>query len=343
MQPTGIHKWGNSAKELKNALNHFRDPYMAEIYEHAIQENPWFTRFYIDSALSKLKTWFEPETLDRFWEKYGPPTNSPKKIGIIMAGNIPFVGFQDLVHVLLSGHKAVVKLSHKDRVLMTRIRHSPNPIRKRMEWMIRWMQIVPNVERMHDIDFLLATGSNNTARQLEYTFRDVPKVIRKNRFSAAVLRGTESGEDLKSLADDIFLYNGMGCRNVSLIFIPNGTDPRWLLEALDQYPEERLSPPYLKLLKWEKARTSMLGSDFIPGKHIVIHKMNAPKVPSVGMLNWVEYGSEAELSGWLSQLEDQLQCVVGKQEEVAFGTTQEPALHQFADNVDVMEILKQLG
>lgn len=303
------------------------------IHQQAITENPWFTPFYIQSALQKLLPWLEIEQVNPFLKKYPLYSGTPKTVGLIMAGNLPLVGFQDLFHVLLAGHHAQVSPSSKDSVLITAlIQHL--------------QQIDPEIGKritlqktLGQVDFLLATGSNNTARQLSFSFQDTPKIIRKNRFSAAVLRGTESQEEINALAEDIFLYNGMGCRNVSLIFAPSGMKPESLLVQLDNYPETALSPPYLQLIQWEKARTSMLPESYYPGKWIIIQPVKQPQVPSVGMLNWVEYENEAKLESFIAGLEDQLQCVVNGKQGVEFGSTQIPSLDQFADGVDVIERL----
>lgn len=301
------------------------------LHQQAITENPWFSDFYIQQAIGNLQAMLAAPHPTEFLKKYPPFPGSPRRIGIIMAGNLPLVGFQDLLHVLLAGHIAVVKPSHKDRVLMHFLLQGLPP------------QLVEQVERIKNVDFLIATGSNNTARQLEHQFQDTPKVIRKNRFSVAILRGNESDEELEGLARDIFLYNGMGCRNVSLVLAPQETSAQWLLNSLNRYPRERLSAPYLKLLQWEKARTNMLGEQFLPGDNIVLQRLDSPAVPSVGMLNWVEYTSEMELNHLLNVWQDQIQCVVGKEEPVAFGETQTPAIDQFADGVDIMQLLTTAG
>ena len=194
--------------------------------------NTWFTPENIDFALTETSYALEKENLEKWTEAYPELKNqvNPKKIGVIMAGNIPLVGFHDFLSVLISGHKFVGKLSSKDDKLLPVIAKMLIDIDPEFKEYIRFEE-----ERLSDFDAVIATGSNNSARYFEYYFGKYPNIIRKNRNSIAVLTGNESIEDLESLMDDIFMYYGLGCRNVSKLFLPENYDLKNIFEAGEKY------------------------------------------------------------------------------------------------------------
>ena len=198
------------------------------LLEKARIENQWFT---VESQLKAIRYWgdqLNTKNLNNWLLNY-THTTSPKKVGVVMAGNIPMVGLHDLISIIVSGHIAMVKPSSDDTVLMSRIieyLYSLNPkFKKRIEI----------IDKLNTCEALIATGSNNTARYFEYYFSAVPRIIRKNRNSIAVLTGKETKEDLLGLADDIFLYFGLGCRSVSKLLVPENYNFNTFFEAIEPY------------------------------------------------------------------------------------------------------------
>jgi Acyl-CoA reductase (LuxC). len=177
--------------------------------------NPWFTSEFIDLAAGNISSNFlDKGKLQNWVSSYNLKSVEPKKIGIVMAGNIPLVGFHDFLSVFISGHKAIMKTSSKDEIL---IKHLGDKI---IEWNKSLNEFIVFQEMLKNCDVYIATGSNNSARYFEYYFKKYPHIIRRNRTSVAVLDGNETITELEKLADDVHLYFGMGCRNVTKIYVP---------------------------------------------------------------------------------------------------------------------------
>ena len=293
----------------------------------AIQENPWFTREGIQFAIENLLPWFEPKKLRDFADSY-PDPQKQWTVAIIMAGNIPLAGMHDLICVLLSGHTAVVKCSSKDKILLPKFcSFLPPEISERISFGISTAKT----------DFLIATGSNNSARYFEDAFRDIPMLIRKNRWSVAVLRGDESDAQLQGLAKDILTFAGLGCRNVNHLLVPATWSPDQLLHALDAFPAAQLPACYFQTMAWESAVLEMGSADIISSKNIILKPASSPLPTAPGILGFSFYTNEEEFRSQLQAIETDLQVVAGV--DVPFGQTQQPALRDFADGADTMEIL----
>jgi hypothetical protein len=208
------------------------DEQLQQVKEKAKGENAWFNNEFIDLALKNITDNFLQRDLLEAWiSKYAVKDDPlPKKnIGIVMAGNIPLVGFHDLLCVFVSGHKAIIKPSSKDEVLIKHI------AQKFFEWNDDAKDHIAFAENLKNRDAYIATGSNNSSRYFEYYFSKYPNIIRRNRTSVAILTGNETKEELNSLADDMQLYYGMGCRNITKLFVPEGYDFIALLDALRKY------------------------------------------------------------------------------------------------------------
>jgi hypothetical protein len=307
----------------------------ADLAAQALADNEWFTSPMIDQAIAAMLPWFEGAVLADLRSHY-PAISSPKRIGLILAGNLPLVGLHDVLMVLLSGHHAVVKPSHKDRVLLEhllalrRAKDSPQALQDRVT--------IVEAIAAQDMDFLIATGSNNTARHLEATFHSVPKLIRQNRFSVAVLVGDESAQELQALADDILLYHGMGCRSVSSILVPRGYELRDLVNALERFPAAGFAKCWADVLRYEKATLAMVGQGEVACKSIVVDRTPSMRPGKIGVLNVVEYADRADLTSIIETTQPHLQCIVG-QGFVPFGQAQFPAVADFADGVDTLAVL----
>src|SRR5690606_38052763 len=213
-----IDKNANFAK-----FDYLKDGFKVNLKSAEIQ-NPWFTQ---ENLKFCLEQWGKILSADRLtsWVGNYPDSKNQKDVGIIMAGNVPLVGFHDLLCVLLSGNRAMVKTSSKDDVLVDFVLNYLKEFNEDLK------NAILKVEKLQNMDAVIATGSNNTARYFEYYFKEIPHIIRKNRTSVAVLKGNESDEDLKKLAEDIFRYFGLGCRNVTKLYLPKNFNTDLLFEA----------------------------------------------------------------------------------------------------------------
>ncbi|MDQ3018206.1 MAG: acyl-CoA reductase, partial [Bacteroidota bacterium] len=237
----------NSLPELQKAVLDPNTALEKAIHQASI-ENQWFTPDFIRLALTSIGNSSMDRGKCRSWlSQYPVTTTNPKNIGIIMAGNIPLVGFHDLFCVLASGNRATVKLSDKDAVLIKEV-------------VSQWNEILPGInehvqftERLVDFDAVIATGSNNSSRYFEYYFSKYPHLLRRNRNGIAILTGDETIDDLKRLADDIFLYFGLGCRNVSFMMVPDGYNFTLWEEAIEKYQELQHHNKYKNNLEYNFA------------------------------------------------------------------------------------------
>jgi len=306
-----------------------------EIKERAKLYNSWFTPEYIQLAANNwskalqanhIKTWLTDE----------PYTLSDKKVGVIMAGNIPFVGLHDLISVLAKGHIAFVKLSSQDEILMTYAisllkQHTPE-LQERI--------IV--TEKLNGIDYLIATGSNNSSRYFEYYFRNVPSLIRKNRTSVAVLTGNETDEQLVQIADDIFTYFGLGCRNITHLLLPENFELRRIYEAYDKYMDHVNHHKYYNNYMYHKSILLMNLSKHYDNGFMLFQEKQEPHAP-IATLNYHFYRSQEDIDTYLQQYADLWQCVVSISPSVKNaimpGSSQTPMLWDYADNINTLSFL----
>lgn len=304
--------------------------------ERAYRENPWFIPAFIDLASNNIATHFlEKEVLTKLAASYSIPSENaaPKKVGIVMAGNIPLVGFHDLLCVFIAGHHALVKLSFKDSVL---IRHMSE---KMVQWQPEVAGLINHSDMLKDCDAYIATGSNNSAGYFDYYFRKYPHIIRRNRTSVAVLTGEESKEQLELLADDVYLYFGLGCRNVTKIFVPVEYDFVPLLRAFDKYNWLAENNKYKNNYDYNLALLILNKKFYMSNESILLSEDPSPFSP-VSQLNYEYYEDRDKLLGELST-DDRLQCVVSRR-SVEFGSAQVPGITDYADGVDTLKFLLNL-
>lgn len=335
-----IQRWLVSAGTLSERLIADLEGY-EEVKQRAYGANPWFVPEFIDTALqSILDEFLNPEKLQSWLSNYPERSGYPKNIGLIMAGNLPLVGFHDLLCVLAAGHRAIIKLSDKDPYLLPWITH-------------HWAEILPELkddiqytERLEGYDAVIATGSNNSARYFEYYFASCPHILRRNRNGVAVLTGHEQVEELKGLASDIMLFFGLGCRNVSKIYLPAGYDLEKLREALSDWSQLAYHTRYGHNLEYDAAIYII---NQVPHLHLgsLILTEQADIASRIGCVHYGYYSSHDELLQMLEQDRDAIQCVVSGVpmegwEFVPFGQSQRPRLAQYADGVDTMRFLTQL-
>ncbi len=300
-------------------------------------ENPWFT---IENQKFALKHWANimNETDLKAWTDSYQVSKNAKKIGLILAGNIPMVGFHDVVAVILSGNFPLIKLSSKDRLLLPFLLKKWNEFSDGtlgFEW----------VERLQNYDAVIATGSNNTARYLEYYFKDSPSIIRKNRTSVAVLNGSETDEQLQNLAEDIFRYFGLGCRNVTRLFIPKDMKLDLLFENFIPFKEVINHHQYANNYDYNRA-IYLLNQEKFWDNNFVLLKEDEALFSPLAVLNFSRYENLDEVKNFLSENEENIQCVVANEalnlSALDFGKAQFPTWDTYADDVDTMSFLQDL-
>jgi hypothetical protein len=312
-----------------------------DVVQKAFAANPWFIPEFTKSAIEAIATEFlDPAVFTRWISSYPKKSVAQKTIAVIMAGNLPLVGFHDLLCILASGHKALIKLSEKDAILLPWITD-------------QWIKIDPSlassikyVDRLESFDAAIATGSNNSARYFDYYFRSYPHLLRQNRNGIAVLTGEESIGDLRQLANDIFLFFGLGCRNVSKIYIPKGYDfSRWEEAIADRkYLGEHNK--YRNNLDYNFAIYIINSVPHISLGHLIL-KEDEAITSRIGCIHYSYYDDLQSLTELLQTKKEEIQCIVSQDPiegwgHVRFGESQHPRLEQYADGVDTMQFLTSL-
>lgn len=304
--------------------------------ERAYRENPWFIPEFIDRAAESIaRRFLDPTFLQEWAAGYAVPVSqqNPKTVGIVMAGNIPLVGFHDLLCVFITGHRALVKLSSKDEILTRHL------VGKLAEWDETISREISFAERLNGCDAYIATGSNNSSRYFEYYFGKYPNIIRRNRTSVAILDGTETNVELDALAYDIQLYFGLGCRNVTQLYVPEGYDFIPLLDSLRRYEYFMDFHKYKHNFDYHLALLIM-GNRYYMSNDTVILTENASPFSPVSQVHYTFYKKDAAPADLLKGSED-IQCVVGHG-HTPFGEAQSPALRDYADGIDTMAFLAAL-
>ena len=302
------------------------DSHTSAIIDNAIEQNGWFTRPDIVRAVEAIRNqMLQPESLTKWLSDY-PRATSTKRVAIIMAGNIPLVGFFDLLCVLCSGHEAHIKPSSKDRVLMHYIVDTLRSIDPSIP--------IYDYASEERYDMVIATGGNDANRYFESHFADTKRLLRGSRHSVAVLSGKESAEELEALMEDITAYSGLGCRSVSMIFAPEGVN---------------ITLPHTVALNTKLRRNiaSMRALYTIQQRHFVDYGAflmieGKEFATSLALVVAQRYSDIADVKAWISERRDHIQCVVshlGIEGCVAFGEAQHPTLWEYADGVDTMAFL----
>ena len=307
---------------------------LQEYSRRAALENPWFTEDNVGRAFAGIAFMLEKPRLMQWLDNYHLEPEVPKIVGVVMAGNIPMVGFHDLMVVLLSGHFAAVKASSQDSFLINLV--------------IGWLQeIEPRFrknlemrERLTEIDAVIATGSDNTSRYFEYYFRHIPHIIRKNRVSVAVLEGNESTEELGALGKDIFWYFGHGCRNISKMLVPVGYDSKTFFESIEHFNYLADHHKYRNNYDYHKSILLVNGTKHLDNGFL-LWVPSEQLVSPISVLHVQEYTQEEEVDSFIKTYREKIQCVVGRR-YVPFGQAQRPAPWDYADNVDTVAFLAGL-
>ncbi len=322
--------------DLMNRLGEYifsNPPSWQSAKEMAGYENGWFTAEFVDKAAGHIAThWLNKEALEKWISPYAFPGQQkiPKKIGMVMAGNIPLVGFHDLICVFISGHKALIKPSGKDKVLITHL------VEKLIEFDPRVEETIAFAEMLKGADAFIATGSNNSSRYFEHYFGKYPHIIRGNKTSVAVLTGNESTAELELLADDVNLYFGLGCRNVTNIYLPPHFEFITLLDVFKKYHYFSDHHKYRNNYDYSLALLLLNKKYYMTNGAILLVEESSPFSP-ISQLHYEFYMDRETLLPTLDR-DLRLQCIVSKERQ-PFGQSQCPALHDYADGVDTLAFL----
>ncbi len=326
-----------------NLLGHKIDNLSVEerenLYERTRSLNPWFVSESINLSLAGISHFLKEENLNTWVNLYDLSVEKNKKVGIAMAGNIPLVGFHDYLSVLISGNHLVIKLSSQDSYLLPAIN----------TWLIelesRFASRIHFEERLNNVDAIIATGSNNTARYFEYYFRNIPHIIRKNRSSIGILMGEEDNDHLKELGKDVFSYFGLGCRNISKLFVPEGYEFIKLLNTWEDYKEIINHHKYGNNYDYQKSvllvnKVSHLDNGF------VLLTQNDQLISPISVLYFETYSTQSDLKKKIKIQKDKIQCIVSANgwfdESVAFGKAQFPALWDYANGINTLKFLSDI-
>jgi hypothetical protein len=308
------------------------DPEWQEIKQNASHKNGWFIPGFIEVACDKIATQFLDETLLQQWvAHYHLDDNvDARNVGIVMAGNIPLVGFHDFLAVFISGHRQTIKLSSKDDVLLDHL------VKKLIEQEPAVGKLVSFAETLKGCDAYIATGSNNSSRYFEQYFAKYPHIIRRNRTSAAILSGDETAEELEKLSDDLHLYFGLGCRNVSKIFVPAGYNFVPLLNSFNKYLYFADHNKYKNNYDYQLS-IILLNNIYYMTNESTLLTENKGLFSPISHVFFEYYGDATEIKDSLEQNDD-VQCIVSR-EATPFGESQNPGLFSYADGVDTMQFL----
>ncbi len=328
------------SKKETVAYNELFFQQLADEINQAKHYNPWFTS---ENLNFSFKSWSESLTLNNLnqWvSNYNfTDTKNCKKVGLIMAGNIPLVGFHDLLSVLITGNKALVKLASNDKKILPILIQYLIKIEPEFCNMVEFTE-----EKLTNFDAVIATGSNNSARYFEYYFGKYPHIIRKNRNSVAVLTGNETQEELALLGKDIFQYFGLGCRSVSKIFVPRNYNFELFFKAVYPYSNLLDYKKYSNNYDYNKAVYLMSLFPILDNGFLLL-KEDFSYTSPIATLFYEYYDSLQELINKLAADKDQLQCIVSNEmilNSIPFGSTQSPDLWDYADGIDTIDFLLKL-
>ena len=316
----------------------FFDAFKQQI-ETAENYNGWFTKDNVLFAIEQWSNLLNYSNINTWLQKYSFKKNNSKTVAIIMAGNIPFVGFHDFISVLVSGHNVLIKQSSNDKnflPLLVRYLETIDPSYKNT---IRFTD-----GKLEDFDAVIATGSNNTSRYFEYYFKGKPSIIRKNRNSVAVLTGNETKEQMAALSEDIFRYYGLGCRNVSKLFVPKNYDFDKFFNAIYKWHPIIEEIKYANNYDYNKAVYLMSEFEMLENGFLMLKEDSSYGSP-IATLFYEYYETVESIKQKLEQDKEQIQCIVSDglfSNEVKFGHTQKPELWDYADDVDTVDFLLKI-
>jgi len=305
----------------------------------AQENNSWFTKENILFALNSWSKSLTESNLNNFTKEEDLNNITPKNVAIIMAGNVPLVGFHDFLSVLISGHAVVVKQSSDDKHLLPFLAKYLEYIEEGFKGKITFTE-----KKLTDFDAVIATGSDNTARYFEYYFKNKPNIIRKSRNSVAVITGKETEDDFIKLSDDVFQYFGLGCRSVSKLYVPKNYNFDTFFTGMYAKKEIINNAKYANNYDYNKAVYLMSLFDLLENGFLMIKEDESYASP-IATLFYEYYDNEIDLKIKLHQDKEKIQCIVAKdfiENEIDFGQTQHPQLTDYADGVNTLTFLASI-
>ncbi len=333
----------NAFTQLGQKISDFSGSDLEKLAGQAFHKNQWFTTDSVKSAFTGIAKMLTVESLTNWTEKYNLNPTVKKEVGIVMAGNIPMVGFHDLLSVLISGHEVAIKKSSDDEILMSQL----------IEWLLKieptFDSFIKIPQSLKDVDAVIATGSDNTARYFEYYFGNKPNIIRKNRTSIAILSGNESPEQLNALGKDIFMYFGLGCRNVSKIYYPEEFDIRETFPHFESYEEIIHHNKYRNNYDYNKS-ILLVNKEPHYDTGFLMTKEDKNLVSPISTVFTEGYKDFTKLKSMIGTHQNKIQCIVGGdivkqhfENSFPFGQAQYPDVWDYADNVDTLDFLVHLN
>jgi len=328
----------NTLIALGERLKNLSEAEFTELSLRAINQNNWFTATNIKTAIQAWASSLAPDKVEQ-WTRDLLEVSTAKSVGLIMAGNIPMVGMHDLLAVLVSGHKAAIKLSSQDSALIQFVINEICLISPQLGEQIEL------VEQLKEAEAVIATGSDNTARYFKQYFGNKPHIIRQNRTSIAVLNGQESVESLAQLGKDIFTYYGLGCRNVAKVFVPKGMDLAKFIDGLLSFESVIEHHKYRNNYDYNKSIYLVNGEPHLDSGFFLMRETE-DLVSPISVIFYEQYDNEAQLALKLSTISEKTQCIVSCESwypnSFDFGQAQSPELWDYADGVNTLEFLTSL-
>lgn len=325
----------NAFDQLGKRLQASHKPEIKKIIEQATQENPWFTPFSTQMALEGICHFLDSAKLKTWVSKYPLMELDEKTVSVVMAGNIPLVGFHDFLSTLISGHRIKIKLSTKDQSLLPFVSAILCEIEPGFE-----EKILYAAGQLKDFDAVIATGSDNSSRYFEYYFGKYPNIIRKNRTSVAILSGDETTEELEALGLDVFSYFGLGCRNVSKLFVPTGYSFTKPFKAWEKYQDVIHHHKYCNNYDYQKSILLINKVPFEDSGYVILHE-SEKLVSPISVLYFEYYDTIQDVHQRINSSTEKIQCVVGtwNPASVSFGKAQFPEVWDYADHIDTLKFL----
>jgi hypothetical protein len=336
LQPAGIADTPNNSLCHSEKLN--------KVITVAVYNNPWFTERNVIYATNAIGRTLTREGIINWLRKYEPElmkTRKPVNVGVVMAGNIPLAGFHDFLCVLMTGNRFIGRSSIDDRFLLPSIAEILVDIEPAFKDFFVFTE-----ERMKGFDAVIATGSNNTSRYFEYYFGKYPCIIRRHRSGVAVLTGKENDDDLKALADDVFIHFGLGCRNVAKVFLPSGVSPDYIFRGMEGYRFVADHNKYRNNYDYYKSVFIINGINHYDNGFLMLTSNDSFSSP-ISVVYYEHYSDLFQLNDRLKTNSGIIQCIVSKsigiQNSIPPGTAQQPGLSDYADGVDTIKFLLELG
>lgn len=325
-------------KKLKNELEKFNTT-----LNKTTIHNPWFTKNFTLTQLNAIAQSTTKKNIENWILPYKNKINKTKqkKIAVIMAGNIPLVGFHDIISTLITGHKIIIKPSSKDKILPKKITQILSIINPEFNKLIKFSE-----EKITNFDAIIATGSNNSARYFNYYFAKYPNIIRKNRNSIAIITGNENIKTLEQITDDIFIHFGLGCRNIAKIYVPEKYNFNKIFQATQKYKNIIKHNKYANNYTYNRTIYLMNNHKFLDNNFFIIKQQNSIPSP-IAVIHFQYYKNTQKLKETIKNNINKIQCIVSEDKNICENTTQPgktqfPKLNDYEDNINTIDFLLKI-